>query len=374
MLKTKGSLFSYPNARSFVKGQEKQSLGDYRKIKSYFRSGFPELASLERRLAELVNIEEKEEERVLLTNSGMSAVATALDMANLGKGDIIVHGQIEYSKIYDYINEDLRRKGVSPLEIDASDISAIDKTLKQQGRVRAVLFETVANGPSMPVLDIKRFLELKSLREINPLVIIDNTLPTDSTIPLTKLMRENRELSIIALQSATKFYLRNEDTGGILYVVSNELRDALIKKRTKVGSTPGPALVKLWEQTMAGKKQFDKEMQTFMRNTSLLAKYCTKVAGSGRKFKASYPTLPIAPVLFLTPVPNANITSEEMFYELAEKGAFKDMIITESFGFGKTGVSHSKRLGGYIRIAGGLETENETTKLARRLSQALSKL
>lgn len=377
--KTTDSLFSYPNARAFVKGMAKQSLGNYRKIKSYFRSGFPQLANIETQVAKLLSIEEKHGESLLLTNSGMSAVVTALDLASLTKGDVIIHGQIEYSKIYDYINEDLPKRGVIPIEVDAGDISEIDKALKQQGRVRVIFLETVGNGPSMPVLDIKKFLNLKSLRQTNPLVIIDNTLPTDSVVPLMPHLRENFDLTIIGVQSATKFYLRNEDTGGIIYVVSKKLRGELIAKRTRIGTTPGPALVKLFERTLANKKQFDQEIQTFVRNTNLLVQACQDATGAGVKFAVGYPNLlkypnGIAPVFFLTPEDNTQIKTKDLFCKLESEGAFTDMIITESFGFEKTGVSHSTRFGGYIRIAGGLETENETIKLAGRLSQALSRL
>ncbi|MBI2036347.1 aminotransferase class I/II-fold pyridoxal phosphate-dependent enzyme [Candidatus Microgenomates bacterium] len=377
--KTTDSLFSYPTARAFVTGMKKQSLGDYKNIKSYFRSGFPQLADIETQVAKLLNVEEKQGESLLLTNSGMSAVATALDIAHLSKDDIIIHGQVEYSKIYDYINEDLPKREVIPVEVDVADISAIDKALKKYPQVRVVFLETVGNGPSMPVLDIEKFFKLKSLRRANPLIIIDNTLPTDSLLPLLPYLRKNSDLTIIAVQSATKFYLRNEDTGGMLYVVSRQLRDTLVVKRTRIGATPGPALVELFRKTLAGKKQFDYEIQTFVRNTGLLAYACKEADGAGKKFLVGYPNLPrfpkgIAPVFFLTPGTKTTMSAEDLFYKLEKEGAFADMIITESFGFKKTGVSHSARLGGYIRIGGGLEPRQKIVEIGKRLADGLQNL
>jgi hypothetical protein len=63
-----------------------------------------------------------------------------------------------------------------------------------------------------------------------------------------------------------------------------------------------------------------------------------------------------------------------MFYRLDASGAFKNMKITESFGFQKTAVSYCARYGGYIRIAGGLESPEQIRDLGKQLQKALSLL
>jgi hypothetical protein len=240
----------------------------------------------------------------------------------------------------------------------------------------------------MPALDIKKFLNLGILQQINPLIILDNTLSTNSVIPLAKYIKTSN-LKIIGLESATKFYLLNLDLGGFFFTYDNELFQQLLKKRKRIGATPGPSLIKTFFALLPKSKvQFDRDNKLIMRNTHLLAEACSQTITKEKIFTVGHPNLknhpnynyvqknfPLGsvPVFFITPIGNS-LTSEEIFYQLEDEGAFEDMIITESFAFDKTGVSHCTRYGGYVRVAGGMESAQQIKKLANRLKKALTNL
>lgn len=242
---TKISQFAFPTAQAYVQGMLRQDSNCYSDDYFYFRGGSSHLTECEADIATLAGIEEG---RLILTTSGMSAVTTALDIAALTADDVIVHGITQYGQIHDYISLDLQERRVLPVAVDAGDIDAIDKKLKSLAtkKVKVIFLETVGNGPDMNVLDIKKFLSLPILKKLDPLIIFDNTLSTDSVIRLATLIK-NSPLRIIGLESATKFYLLNQDLGGILYSFNDSLLQQLMKRRKRLGTTPGPSLIKAFK-------------------------------------------------------------------------------------------------------------------------------
>lgn len=382
MSKKRTSRFVFPTARQFVRAYTEQDENKYKDDPHYFRGGSPSLARLEKHISTLVGVGDG---YLALTNSGMSAVITALEIASLSAGDIVVQGKEEYGQIYKYISIDLMNRGIISVEVDAGNIVEIEKTLqklaKQYGKekIKVIFLETVGNGPSMPVLDIEKFLSSSILEQINPLIIIDNTLPTNSIVPLADYMKNSKH-RIIGLESATKFYLMNQDLGGILFTYDADILSQLLNKRMRIGTTPGPSLIKAFDKLITKTKaQFDKENKIFMRNTKLLAQACAKAAEINKKFIIGYPNLSnnfngTAPVFFISLAQANEVKVEKLFYRLAKKGAFKDILFSESFGFDKTCVMHSSRYGGYIRIGGGLENEAQITTIAKRLQNALANL
>jgi cystathionine beta-lyase/cystathionine gamma-synthase len=268
------------------------------------------------------------------------------------------------------------------------DATLKDLATKNPDRIKVIFLETIGNGPRVPVLDLKRFLKLEILQELNCLIILDNTLPTNSVLPLASYLKTT-SLKVIGLESATKFYLLNQDLGGFFFTYDNELLQNLLKKRKRIGATPGPSLIKTFSALLPkSKEQFDKENKLIMRNTRLLAEACEETNNAGKLFTVGHPNLKnysgydyaqknypdgSIPVFFITTAGNS-FGAEELFYRLEEKGAFEDMIFTESFGFKKTAVSYCTRYGGYIRVAGGMESPRQIKKLANCLQSALSNL
>lgn len=390
MRKKRTARFAYPNARAFVKAYLRQDENNYRNDFFYFRGGSKNLANLEDRIAKLVGVDKGS---LALTTSGMSAVMTAFEISNLTQESIVVHGKTEYGQIYNYIDVDLRAKGVVPMEVDTGSISDINKTLclaiNKYGKnnIKAIFFETVGNGPETPVLDIEKFLALPILQKINPFIILDNTLPTNAIVSLASYVKKSK-LKIIGLESTTKFYLMNQDLGGLFFTFQKDLLQQLLTKRKRIGATPGPSLIEKY-QTLLPKntRQFNKENAAIMRNTFLIAKACSQAKWLGKKFIVSHPNLSshknyhyvnahfkngCTPVFFVSVSSGAPFSSEKLFYLLEKNGAFKDTEFSESFGFYKTGVSYGSRYNGYIRIAGGLESHQKAEKIGERLKEALS--
>ncbi len=382
--------FSFSTATTFVKGYVRQDTNDYTQDDYYFRGGFKQLAVCEEKVAQLIGTEKN---LIALTTSGMSAIATALDVVGLNSKDIIVHGATLYGQTYDYITVQLKEKEIIPVEIDTNNIAAIEKklieTVKHYGKnaIKVIFVETIGNGSDMPILDIEKFLSLKIIHEINPIIIIDNTLPTTTVIPLVKYI-EKSPLRIIGLESATKFYLFNQDIGGILFSNNDALIQLLKSRRRRIGVTPGPSLINTFQQLLPTKKQFDKANKIIMHNTLILAKACENAKGWRTKFDVIYPNLKnhpnyiyvnvnyfdgSAPVFFITSL-RSDISSEKLLYQLEKLGAFKHTIYSESFGFDITGISYASRKGGYIRIAGGKESVEKTKQIGKQLQNALSQI
>jgi cystathionine beta-lyase/cystathionine gamma-synthase len=382
--------FIHSTAQKFVAAYAQAGENEYTHNSHYYRGGSQLLAKLERRTSKLIGAPDS---FVSLTTSGMSAFITALETANLTAGDHIVHGTIEYGQIAEYFATDLPRRDVVDVAVDFGYIRAVEKTLQQlvkaKKSIKVLFVETVGNGPLMPVLDLERLLSLPILKEINPLVIVDNSLPTDSVIHLGNLMKDS-PLRIIGLESATKFYLLNQDLGGILFTYKQDLYQQLLTKRKRIGSTPGPSLINVFDQLLPqSKKQFDKRNAVIMRNTKLLAEASFDAQKESNFVSIFYPNLllhtnyeytkqhfpkGIAPVFFISASPDAPFTTEELFYLLEKKGAFADILITESFGFDQTAVMYASRLGGYIRFAGGTESGQAIEQLKKQLQTALQKL
>lgn len=383
------SRFAYPDTHSFVQAFARGGKNDYTKFKTdrfYFRNGSYSLAVEEQKIQKLV-----EAENVLLTTSGMSSVITALEIANLTSGDIVIHGSSEYGQSFDYISVDLAEKNIKSIKTDTGNITNIGNTIKQtlvsnpKEKIKVIFFETVGNGPEIPVLDIEKFLSLKILQDIDPLIIFDNTFPTNSTVQLARIIKKSN-LKIIGLESATKFYLLNQDLGGILFTFNEDLFQKLLQKRKRIGATPGPSQISAYSQLLTiNKNEFDENNRKTMRNTFRLARTCSQAASVGSKFSIKYPNLPnhpnfvyvqknysngIAPVFFLTSL-DPNLNSEQLFYLLEKHHAFDDIILSESFGFNTTTALQTERDGGYIRIAGGLEEDKQIAKIGNQIKNAL---
>jgi len=380
--------FGHPNTYEYVANAiNKQLIRDYSTHRFYPRSGFVELFDFEIGLAHLVGLGKKQ--RLLVLNSGMSAVVAALEITNPTREDSILHGISieEYGKTGVYINEDLvNERGVISHEVDAGSLAAIDQKLQElKGKsVKAIFFETVGNGPGMPVLDIESFLALESLHQLQPKVIIlDNTLPTNSVVPLSEHMAAHPELPIIGLESLTKFYFNNEDMGGFVFTQDKLLEEKLYNKRTRIGLIPAQSLIEKFAGiTEKNKAAFDRENRLTMENTLRLARECAKADGCGDRYVIRHPNLSghpnyeyvsahypqgITPLFFIEPLGLCGkFAGREIFHKLGMKGAFDEIEITESFGFGDVTVSENK---GVIRICGGLK---DITRHAASLKKALA--
>jgi len=171
----------------------------------YTRIGNPTIAALENEVAYL----EGGEAGVAFA-SGMAATATTV-LALARTGDNIVASDTLYGGTHSLFAENMPRVGIEVRQVDARDISNIEKAIDE--KTRAIFIETPAN-PTMVVLDIAACAELARARGID--LIVDNTFPTP-------YYQNPLELGAsIVIHSATKYIGGHGDTVAGLAVGSKE--------------------------------------------------------------------------------------------------------------------------------------------------------
>ncbi len=379
--------FAYESAQAFDVALEAKNAYRYDKNELYYRDGFPALAQVEDQLAGLVGAELG---HVLLTNTGMAAIVAAIEVGHPTAGDKVLHAFQSYSKTNEYITGDLRERGVKTVGVDIGSLASITAAIERE-RPKILVFETVSNGTEMAILDAERFLALPVLKEVNPLIILDNTIPTDSNLPLASLIKKTG-LRVIGVESGTKSYALNQELAGILFTYDESLLEQLHKIRRRGIGTVNPSVV----ETLLGvipptKEQFDRENKAIARNTRDLALACSQAPGSFEKFVVLHPNLPdhpqsdlanslypdgCSPVFFIQPA-QPNITAEIIVRSLEKSLLDHDLIpgrdfyFAQSFGFNRIGISWDKNAG-CVRIAGGLENPEQLAKVQRALQAGLA--
>lgn len=371
--------FASPDVDTFQRVLEAKGGFQYGEHEMYFRDGFPALYALETHVAMLVGADR---DHVLLTNTGMSALCTAVEVASPTKGDVIVHGYQGYSQTQAFVREDLYERGIQSVAVDSGSLQEIETTIRKY-RPKVVLFETVVNGPVMSTLDVEGLLALPALRELNPFVILDNTFPTNASLPLADILQRT-DGKVIGVESATKSYALNQEGGGVLYTYDPFCLEKLHRKRRRIGTTPGYSAVSTIQAVIPPtKEQFDREHMLATWNTLMLAKACAEVESD--RFVVLYPNLPnhpnyefasehfpygAAPVFFIQPaVPFLSVIDIAKQFE--QSGVLKDCHLAQSFCFDKTGVSFDAK-GEYLRVAGGLEDSTLAQRLRDGFRQALT--
>lgn len=390
-LPSRQPVFSKPSLQEFGDAMSAKDNYDYSKHELYPRDGFPDLDRLEKHLATLVGVGETG--HVLLTTTGMSAINTAIEIANPTKDDVIMHGNQLYSKTQEIIQEDLRERGVKPVAMGIADVNDIGAKIVRH-KPRVIFFETISNGTQMEILDVEEFLKLPVLHDIDPLIILDNTLPTDSNLPLASLIKDSG-LRIIGVESGTKSYFMNQDLAGFVFTCDKELADRLIRRRRR-GDHPGKALVeKLQGIIPPTKEQFDRENRKIASNTLELAMACSEVAQEKDIFAVAHPNLPdhpqadlakklypngASPVFFIYPAWGLdNILVKEIALSIERAllaNGLKpdaDFYIAQSFGLRRTSFQFEERKG-YVRVAGGLESREELLCLKKAFQEGLAAL
>ena len=265
---TRSPGFAALDVETFGKVLQAKENFEYGQHEMYFRDGFPALYELESHVAMLVGADKG---RVLLTNTGMSALYTAIEAASPSKGDLVVHNFQGYSQTEWLVTEKLTDRGVNHVSVDTGSLSDIEDALKKYSP-KIVLFETVVNGPLMSVLDVERFLSLPVLQELDPLVILDNTFPTGSNLPLAEMLQRT-DLKVIGVESATKSYALNQELGGVLFTYNEFCLQSLLKNRRGIGTILGPSAVETIRAVVPKtKEQFDCEHRLATQNTFLLAR------------------------------------------------------------------------------------------------------
>ncbi len=375
---------SFPDIAAVLAAQEakRDQTGG---VDLYPRDGTQELSELEVRVADMFGIRPG---NLLLYGTGMSAVLDALEISRPTVGTTILRGYQHYSQAGNYISDDLRSRGVSVFATDPGSIEETEAILKAR-HPGIVFFETVTNGSGMATLDTKEFLQLPILQQLDPLIILDNTLPTSTGIPLGEIM-EVSDRRIIGVESGTKFIGLNEVMCGVAYTYDADLLLRLKKRRQRTGSLLSAAAAvsirKVMPKTAEGYHL--RNMQIF-RHTLRLARACLDNQSDGNVFTVVHPNLlshqgsayanacssdGISPVFFIVPTD----LGDNSHYQIADKLWGHPVIsslcdLGQSFGFERSRIWPDDN-SPVVRISGGIYSPSEQVGLDQAFGEVLSRL
>lgn len=195
----------------------------------YSRFANPTIDTVATKLARLESYDADGDYFCLLTNTGMSAITTAL-VSVLEKGDIVLTQPNIYGGSTELMQRILSKFGVTIETIDLSDIDLLSQKLTQK-EVKLVYFETPAN-PTLSCLPIEKLAALA--KEHNAISIMDNTFATPAL---------QRPLSMgvdIVIHSTTK-YLNGHGNGmGGAIIAANNWYGKIWGHYKLLGTNPSP--------------------------------------------------------------------------------------------------------------------------------------
>lgn len=205
----------------------------------YYRDGSERLGEIEERLAGLTRIGNG---AVLAYNSGMSATAAAIDcgLANSAREKpVLACASNTYSQTRRYVENFVQGHRAEVRNFSSGSFDrggdSIEAMLAKEPDV--IFAETISNYMGMSVLDVERLL--LAVRELpnQPTVVIDNTLPLSTAMPLGEIIQHDDK--IIVVESGTKSYSFNEELLGVSYSKNSDIRDWLRRYRRTRGDLPG---------------------------------------------------------------------------------------------------------------------------------------
>jgi methionine-gamma-lyase len=169
----------------------------------------------------------------LAFSSGMAAIASTL-MAICSAGDTLILGDVLYGATQHLAENVLARFGIRTVEVNTSDLNAVERVVKANPKARAILFETPTN-PTLAVTDIPAVARI--VRGVNPdtRIIVDNTFATP-------YLQRPLELGADVVVHSTTKYLCGHGTvvGGVMTTISDEVKDKAYSTIKDVGGNPSP--------------------------------------------------------------------------------------------------------------------------------------
>lgn len=204
----------------------------------YTRLGNPTVKVLEAKMNALEGREVKMRDpnlRIssLAFTSGMAAISSTL-MALASSGDTIIMGDVVYGATQHLADNVLARMGIRVVDVDTTNLEAVEKVVRENPAARAFLFETPTN-PTMGITDIAGLCSI--VKSISPdmRVVVDNTFATPY------LQRPLALGADVVLHSTTK-YLCGLGTvvGGVMTTVCDDIKDKAYGIIKDVGGSPSP--------------------------------------------------------------------------------------------------------------------------------------
>lgn len=341
-------------------------------IDLYPRDGTVALSEAEARVAELVGVEAEE---LILCNSGMAAIVAAIETFRGPECTIATSWPNEnYSQTTAHLAR-LADQGVKVVRFDASCTNSIDSTIKKH-RPDILLAETVGNGPSTAVFDYDGIAERDSFCDVDPVVILDNTLPLPTTYPLAERLAQDPKLVVV--ESGTKAYTLNKELSGLIYCSNPTSLEELRRTRREFGATPSVAAVdNIHALLPESAADFNGRNRQIFETTEILAECLRDAVGHSAEYIIGHPALgapdcgdcnqligPASPVLFISC--GGELDQFGLTRKLWENPTVREYsVLGQSFGFDDTRILPDSKAP-FVRIAGGANTD------ARILGEAMA--
>lgn len=356
----RGSVPCFDSVEEFKRGLAvKKQFGP---VNLYPRDGCVLLTDLEARIEGLMGAVDG---ITVAYNSGMTAACSAIDTAlnhSASNRPLVAFSYGLYKQTRRYIERYVGKK-VAVCVFDSGSTEDVGRVLNEL-KAEVIVTESVSNHIDAPVLDIDNLLDLARSSHQVPTLVIDNTLPLSTGMPLTaKLQRSDR---VIVVESATKSYTFNRELLGIAYTKHTEIGKTLLDYRRTAGTIPnGASLRHIVELLPKTKAEFDKRNRRLYDNTEALA-----IALHSAGFEASHPAIAVHPnhELYRRDFPGGGtpvfyIKSSTDYCELAKQlwkhpEVRRHARLGQSFGFDETRILIDENAGA-VRLAGGAETKTE---------------
>lgn len=234
----------------------------------YTRLGNPTVRLLEAKInalegAEIIKQNPNASVATLAFASGMAAVSTAI-LATCKASDTIIIGNVMYGAVEHLIFNVLNKLGIKAIEVNMSDLNAVEAIIKTNSHAKAILFETPTN-PLLTVADIKSITSIAKAINPNIKIIVDNTFATP-------YLQRPLELGADVVVHSTTKYIGGHGVvvGGLLTTVSNQIKDAAYTIIKDIGAIPSP--FDTWLLNL-GLKTLPIRMDKHCENAMAIAKY-----------------------------------------------------------------------------------------------------
>lgn len=350
----------------------------------YPRDGTIELCKLEARVAHLARSKAAE---LVLFNTGMSAVQAAieviLDREGLlarGRAPVLAYSRQPYSQTAKFLAKRMKQRGIKVVGFDCGSAGSIKQVISDH-QPDIVFAETVGNGPDVPVLDTESLRAIVAKQLPASTLILDNTLPLSTALPLAETFRQGERLLVI--ESGTKSYTLNSEIMGLIYSAHPGLLKDLRTYRRETGTMPGlGSLDRIGSILPKTKRAFDERNRRLYQNTQDTALAVYEPEAKGTDWAVAHPALPthrnhqfvkehyphgVTPLFFI------QCTGTADQFELARRlwkhpGVRKHADLGQSFGFDRARILPREDAPA-VRIAGGAHTN--AAELGKAIKEAL---
>lgn len=268
----------------------------------YPTDGTADIVELERRIGVL---EDMEQRQVVAYHAGMRAVIDAVEVSlylasQRGQQPKIAKPEQSYSQTDVFVTKYLTKRGVQICCYDSGDPEDVEYVLEED-KPQVFLSETVSNGPNMPVLDHEHLLGTVRATDDGhrPIVILDNTLPLSSGLPVGELLTEEDE--VIVVNSGMKMISMNSEMLGFSYskneALLQELRDYRVTARTIPSVMAARHILEMLpgldtpEAQQAGKQAFDERNRRIFSNSKKVAEIAFRAEQDGAGFQVKHPNV-----------------------------------------------------------------------------------